>query len=155
MLSLEFFKYLVEYASWMPDPESCIISTSWENTYIYAFLPFSMIWPAINKVEKEAENALIIVPMWPTQTWSNRALELATATPINIESRHLHLPGISKQHPLCPKLNLMAICCSKNKHQQIMFRKQLTKSSLQLGHHRLNTNTSQFSEKGKNFMVGR
>ena len=106
MLSLEFFKYLVElfqvsdidmsasrlnkqlpkYASWMPDSESFIISTSWENTYIYAFLPFSMIWPAINKVEKEAENALIIVLMWPTQTWFNRALELATATPINIES---------------------------------------------------------------------
>ena len=59
MLSLEVFEYIVEffqipdiifaprlnnqlqkYASWMPDPESYIIdymSTSWENTYIYAF----------------------------------------------------------------------------------------------------------------------
>ena len=86
MLSLEVFEYLVElfqipdidmfasrlnkqlpkYASWTPDPKSYIIdciSTSWENTYIYAFPPFSMIWPTINKIEKEAEKALIIVPM--------------------------------------------------------------------------------------------
>ena len=82
MLSLEVFKYLVElfqipdidmfpsrlnkqlpkYASWMPDPESYIIdcmSTSWENTYIYAFPKLSMRWPTINKIEKEAEKALI------------------------------------------------------------------------------------------------
>ena len=41
------------------------MSTSWENTYIYAFPLFSMIWPTISKVEKEEEKALIIVPMWP------------------------------------------------------------------------------------------
>ena len=139
MLSLEVFQYLVElfqipdinmfasrlnkqlpkYASWMPDPESYIIdcmSTSWENTYIYAFSPFSMIWPTIKKIEKEVEKALIIVPMWPTQTCFTRALELVTATPIIIESRYLHLLGTNKRHPLCLKLKLMVICCSRNKN---------------------------------------
>ena len=141
----------------MPDSESYIIdcmSTSWENTYIYAFPPFSMIWPTISKIEKEAEKALLIVPMWPTQTWFTWALELATGTPIIIESRHLHLPGTNKQHPLCPKLKLMAICCSRNK-QEIEFRKQLTKSSLQPGHDRLNTSTDQYSKNGRNFVVKR
>ena len=73
----------------MPDPESYIIdcmSTSWENTYIYAFPPFSMIWPTINKVEKEAEKALIIVPMWSKKTWFTRALESASVKPIILES---------------------------------------------------------------------
>ena len=111
MLSLKAFKYLVElfqvpdidmfasrlnkqlpkYASWMPDPESYIIdcmSTSWENTYIYAFPPFNMIWTTINKIEKEAEKTLITVPMWPTQTWFTRTLELVTVTPIIIEFRY-------------------------------------------------------------------
>ena len=106
MLSLEVFKYPVElfqipdidmlasrlkqhplkYASWMPDPESYItdcMSTSWENTYIFAFSSFSMIWTIMNKTKKETENALI---MWPTQTLLTRALELATATPIIIKS---------------------------------------------------------------------
>ena len=57
-------KQLPKDASWMPDPESYIIDsmrTSWENTYIYAFPPFTMIWA--NKIEKEAERALIIVPL--------------------------------------------------------------------------------------------
>ena len=109
-----------------------------------------MIWPTITKIEKEAEKALIIVPMWPTQTWFTPALELATATPIIIENRHLCLPGSSKQHPLCPKLKLMAICCS-NKHQQIEFRKQLAKSSLRPAHRRLNPSTNQYSKKWEEF----
>ena len=64
MLSLEKIKYLVKlfqlqntdmfastlhkqppkHTTWMPDPKSYIIdcmSTSWENTYIYLFPPFS------------------------------------------------------------------------------------------------------------------
>ena len=87
MLSLEVLKYLVElfqvpdkdifasrlnkqfskYASWMLGPESYIIdwmTTSWENTYIYAFPLFSMISLTIIKFEKEAEEALTIVSMW-------------------------------------------------------------------------------------------
>ena len=49
-----------------------------------------MIWPTIDKVEKEAEKELIIVPMLPTQTSFTRTLKLATARPFIIESRHLH-----------------------------------------------------------------
>ena len=108
MLYLEVFKYLVElfqlpdidmflvsrlnnqvpkFASWMPNPESYIsdrMSTSWENTCIYAFPPISMIWPTLSKIEKEAEKAILIaiVAIWPTQTWFTRALELTAATTI-------------------------------------------------------------------------
>ena len=76
MFSLKIFKYLVElfqiadidvfasrlnkqlpkYASWMPDPNIYIIDcmrTSWENTYIYAFPSFSMIWITTKKIEKK------------------------------------------------------------------------------------------------------
>ena len=120
----------------MPDLESYItdyMSRSWENTYIYAFPLFS-----INKIKKEAEKALIIVAMWPTQTWFIWVLELAKITSIIIESRHLHLPGTSKQHPLCPKLKLMAMMA-------------IYKPSLQPGHHRLNSSTNQYLKNGRNF----
>ena len=140
----------------MTDLESYIIdcmNTSWENAYIYAFPKFSMRWSTINKIEKEAEKALIIVPMWPKQTWFTGALELATATPVIVESRHLHLPGTNKQLPLCPKLKLMGICYSRNKRQQFEFRNKLTKPSLQPGHHRLNASTNQYSKSGRNFVV--
>ena len=127
------WKQFPKYGSWIPDPESYIIgnmSTSWENTSIYAFPLLSMKWPTIKKTEKEAEKALIIVPMRPTHTWFIRELELATVTPIIIDNWQLYLPGTSKQHPLCMKLKLMAICYYRNKHQQIECREQLTKSSL-------------------------
>ena len=136
------------------DARSWILN-HWLHEYIlgeYQYLcfpPFGMIWPTTNKIEKDEEKALIIVPMWLKQIWFTRALELVTATPVIIKSRHLYLPGTSKQHPLCPKLNLMAIHCSKNNHQQIEFRKQLLKSSLQPGHHRLNASTNQYSKMGR------
>ena len=67
----------------MPNSEPYVIyymSIFWENTFIYAFPPLSMIWLTINKIEKKAEKALIML-IWPTQTWFIRALELAAATP--------------------------------------------------------------------------
>ena len=140
----------------MLDPNIYIIDcmrTSWENTYIYAFPSFSMIWTTTKKIEKKEQKALIIVPMWSKQTWFIRALELETATPIIIESQHLHLLGTSKQRSLCPQLELMATCYSKNKHQELEFWKQLTKSSLQLWHHRLNPSTNQYQKNGTNFLV--
>ena len=76
-----------KFASWMPNPESYIsdrMSTSWENTCIYAFPPISMIWKTLSKIEKEAEKAILIaiVAIWPTQTWFTGALELTAATTI-------------------------------------------------------------------------
>ena len=52
--------------------------------------------------------------------------------------------------PALPKPEVMAICYSKNKHQQIEFRVQFTKSSLQSGHHILNASTNRYSENGRN-----
>ena len=176
MLSLEVFRYLVElfqvldidmfasrlnkqlanYASWMPDNESYIndcMSTSLENTYIYVFKSFSMIWPTNKKIEKETEKALIIVPMWSTENWFTWALELVTAAPIIIESQHLHLPDTSKQYLPCLKLKLMVICYSKNKHQQIEFSKRHKKSFAQPRHHRLNASTNQYSKNRRIFVV--
>ena len=60
MFASRLNQQLPKCASWMPDPESYItdcMSTCWENTYIYAFPPFSMILTTINKIEKETENA--------------------------------------------------------------------------------------------------
>ena len=57
MFASRLYKHLPKYASWMPDLKSYIIdcmSTSWEDNYIYAFAPFTMIWPTINKIKKEA-----------------------------------------------------------------------------------------------------
>lgn len=44
------------YASWLLDPGSAYIdamSFSWKNLFIYAFPPFSMIWPTIQKINMD------------------------------------------------------------------------------------------------------
>ena len=61
------------YVSWLPDPESSYIDAmkiNWGGKYIYAFPPFSMIWPVLNKIiSDKVEKALLILPKWPTQAW--------------------------------------------------------------------------------------
>ena len=84
-----FNKQLPKYVSWMPDPESCIIdcmNTYLENTYIYAFPPFRMVWPTIKKIDKRSRESIDNCARVANTDLSTRALELATATPIIIES---------------------------------------------------------------------
>ena len=72
LFASRFDKQLHRYASWMPDPDVLyidVMSISWENQFVYSFPPFSMIWPVLNKISLESIKALVIAPLWPTQSW--------------------------------------------------------------------------------------
>ena len=121
-------KQLDQYASWLPDPGSCIIdamSVSWYSQYVYIYPPFSMIWPALKKVQRESQKALIIAPKWTTQPWFPLLLQLAVTQPREISSTLLTLPGTKKIHPLSPKLWLLAVLCSNDITEQKNFQKKL------------------------------
>ena len=109
------------------------MSISWENQFVYLFPPFSMIWPVLNKISLESTKALVIAPMWPTQSWFNKLLELAVEQPVTIESKYLQLPGTDQKHPLYPKLRLVAVICTRDQHKQAKFRKKQSMSSMQCG----------------------
>ncbi len=105
------------YASWKPDPESAFIDAmqiNWEGMFIYAFPPFSMIWPMITKMcQDKVKKALIVVPAWPTQSWYPTIMKLRLPYKITtIHSSKLSLPGTEKIHPLAPKLRLLAMLCT-------------------------------------------
>ena len=104
------------YVSWLPDPESTYIDAMkirWSGRYIYAFPPFSMIWPMLNKIREErVEKALVVVPRWPTQSWYTLAQKMRTSEVITIASSSLRLPGTTRMHPMSPKLRLQAFLCS-------------------------------------------
>ena len=120
-------KQLYRYASWIPDPDDLyidVMSISWENQFVYLFPPFSMIWPVLNKISLESIKALVIAPVWPTQSWFNKLLELAVEQPVIIERKYLQLPGTNKKHPLYPKLRLLAVMCTRDQHKQAQFRKK-------------------------------
>ena len=64
----------------MSDPDALYdtMSMSWENHFVYLLPPFSMIWLILKKASLESIKASIVTaPMWPTQSWFNKLLDLA------------------------------------------------------------------------------
>ena len=103
------------YVSWKPDPNSTYIDAmqiSWSGMLVYIFPPFSMLWPVLTKLEMDrVHRAIVVIPKWPTQSWYPRIVKKSTSRHI-IRSMDLILPGTEKQHPMAPKLQLIALLCS-------------------------------------------
>ena len=109
---------LPTYVSWQPDPDSSYIDAfqmSWKGKFIYAFPPFSMIWPLLSKMRRDrVEKAIIVVPVWPTQSWYTSLLKMKVqdTTIIRISSSKLSLPGTMTRHPMGKKLRLQGLLCT-------------------------------------------
>ena len=89
-------KQIPIYASWLPDLESSFIDAftmNWNNIFIYVSPPFSIIWRMLQKIQEECKKAIVIAPLWTTQSWFTRIMELAISPPIIIPNRYLKLPG--------------------------------------------------------------
>ena len=129
-------KQLETYVSWLPDPSSTYIdamSISSENKFIYLFPPFSMIWPIITKMEQDrVPKALLIAPLWSTQSWFPRLMEMLISEPLIISSKHLLLPGSQQIHPLAPKLKLLGVLCTGDQERASCYRTQSRSSSVSL-----------------------
>ena len=91
MFASRLAKQIPVYASWLPDPESSFIDAftiNWNNTFIYAFPLFSIIWRMLQKIQEECKKAIVIVPAimvykdhGTTQSWFTRIMELAISQP--------------------------------------------------------------------------
>ena len=70
---------LESYASWTPDP-GCIVvdafTVNWDNYKCYAFPPFSLLPRCLQKIQQDHATGIIIVPLWPTQTWFPIVLQM-------------------------------------------------------------------------------
>ena len=109
---------LPTYVSWQPDPDSSFIDAfqmSWKGKFIYAFPPFSMIWPVLSKIRRDqVHTALIVTPEWPTQSWYTalKKMRIQGFSVSRISSSRLSLPGTSNKHPMGKKLKLQAVLCT-------------------------------------------
>ena len=75
---------LPRYYSWKPDPGTEAVdalSNDWSQFYFYAFPPFNMIGSVLRKVEEERANGIIVVPMWPTQSWFSKFIKMCANAP--------------------------------------------------------------------------
>ena len=73
------------YASWKPDPHASYVdafSVSWSQfTNSYMFPPFCLVGRCLQKLVLEQATAIIIVPLWTTQTWFTNLLSLLVDVP--------------------------------------------------------------------------
>lgn len=63
---------LPKYVTYLPDPLAYAIDAftlHWTQELFYIFPPFSLIAKIIQKIEREKTEAVLICPIWTTQTW--------------------------------------------------------------------------------------
>lgn len=96
------------YLSWKPDPFSKgtdAMQHTWSmhlGRILYAFPPFSLVPRVLNKlIQDQVQVAILITPVWQTQTWYPGLLQLLIANPIILpQSANLLTNAKREQHPL-------------------------------------------------------
>jgi len=118
---------LQKYVSWKPDPFACAIDAfnmSWQNLFIYAFPPFSVIGKVLQKIEHEAIEAIVIVPYWTTQSWFNKFMNLLIDCPFFLPRECISHP-VKELETHLPKMKLMVGRLSGNSMKAKTFRQEL------------------------------
>ena len=72
------------YCSWKPDPFCESVDAFlrfWGNDYNYIFPPFSLVGKVLQKIEQDKATAIIVCPLWTTQSWFSKLLRLLTDCP--------------------------------------------------------------------------
>ena len=102
---------LDKYVSWHPDPGAAFIDAfnlDWHNLLFYAFPPFSLIARCLQKCKADG---ILVTPLWPTQMWFPRLLQLTQGTPVMFPQvkNVLYQPTDPKKlHPLWRSIRLVA-----------------------------------------------
>ena len=126
------------YCSWQKDPHAAYIDAftlNWNKFNLpYLFPPFSLLTKCLQKVLLEQAEAIIVAPLWPQQIWFPYLLRSLTDNPrvLPNTSKILYLAHSKKQHPLSPKLKLIACRISGSSTKTRDF---LMRQSTSLRHH--------------------
>ena len=125
------------YASWRPDPGAQHVnafSVNWHNFFFYAFPPFSVIGRCLEKIQHNQAEGILIVPLWPSQSWYPKLLRLLVSLPAVIPAKDnlLKMPATQKLHPLRKKLTLLAchLCGDSTKTKAFLNKLQISSSTL-------------------------
>ena len=121
------------YCSWKPDlvcPFLDAFSLIWPFNF-YAFAPFSLILPCLQKISKDKATGILIVQLWPSQPCYPFLLQHLYKPPwiLNPDKNLLQHPRHQKPHPLWRKLKLMVHPVSGIPLQNTTFREMLPTSS--------------------------
>ena len=98
------------YCSFKPDPDAFYIDAftlSPSDKHFYCFPPFSCVLQVLQKIIQDKATGIMVVPMWPTQSWYPILTSLLVLPPITLPpSKYLlSLPAFPEEnHPLHRKM---------------------------------------------------
>ena len=147
------------FMAWKPDPLASAIDAlahPWSNIKGYAFPPFSLIGRSLQKVVQDRASVLMIVPLWTTQPWFTKLLELTCDHPylLPLRSDLLILPqDPGRTHPILHKLHLAAFPLSGTPSRSLDYQSQLPSLSSELGDQQLQLNIGRIGPSGSHFAV--
>ena len=122
---------LSRFVSWKPDPEAettDAFAIPWEGTGYYAFPPFCLISRCLAKVHQAQSQMVLITPVWQTQPWYAKLLQMIIDLPILLpQTRDLLTDPLGNAHPLVQanQLQLAAWNISSDHWQTKGFLKKL------------------------------
>ena len=130
---------LPQFYSWKPDPLAIATDAllqDWSRGRNYAFPPFCLIMRSLAKLQGAGGELILITPVWPTQAWYPRLLDMSVAPPVLLPSfPDLLLSPRGERHPLLlnETLSLAAWHVSNSPCNRRAFLQTLPGSSWQHG----------------------
>ena len=118
------------YVSWNTDKNAYTndaFSMPWANLKFYTFSPFSLIVTFIWKIRREMTAGIMIFPWRVTQFWFPMIVPLLQDFPVALPPNVWTLPSNKGfQHPLYPKINLLAVNLSGGPSDTQSFHQKLS-----------------------------
>ena len=148
------------YCAFKPDPyakQSNAFLVDWGKfNCVYLFPPFSLLGSYTHKLIMDKPQAIIIIPLWPTQPWFSQIMQLLIDKPCILKRRetllYLH-HNKQHQHPLKDSLVLVASFVSGNISKNKVFLKGQPKYLCLPGKQELKNNTHRALKDGFDIVV--
>ena len=142
------------FCSWRKDPKCSFVdafSMNWRSfNVVYIFPPFSLLNSCIRKMREDQAHGIIIAPLWPTQIWFSRLMQMLVRNPIILPKKNKLLTNLCTKelHPLRKKLVMIAWLVSGQFTENKDFLRKLPELSWHRGNPELNDNITLSSTDG-------
>lgn len=150
-------KQVYTCVSWKPDPGATTVdafSLVWGRKLLYVFPPFPLIQRCLQKITADKAECVIIVPLWPTQTYCQVDVHVDSRPKTTAEEGEpLKIAPYPEKNPLWKKRQLMACLVSGIASRKKEFRKKQDESCCSRGEKLPGTSMASISKNGHNFLV--